>query len=90
MPTILGGLGYEGTRAQLLSVPPYAAAAVNVLLIGWIGDRTRKRGLCNIICAAVGAIGFLMLISTGNPDVQYAALFLAAVGIYVSVSGVAH
>lgn len=85
VPTILGGLGYEGTTAQLLSVPPYAAAAVNVLFIGWVGDRTRKRGICNIICAGVGATGFVMLISTGNPDVQYAALFFAAVGIYVSV-----
>lgn len=27
LPTILAGMGYSGTRAQLLSVPPYAVAA---------------------------------------------------------------
>ena len=70
VPTILGGLGYEGTTAQLMSVPPYVAAASNVLFVGWVGDKTRKRGLCNIVCASIGIVGFVMLISTANPDVQ--------------------
>lgn len=37
-------MGYKSTRAQLLSVPPYAVAAVVTITVGFIADRTRMRG----------------------------------------------
>ena len=40
LPTIVEELGYESTTANLLSVPPYAAAAVLTVAIGWYADRT--------------------------------------------------
>lgn len=86
LPTILGGMGYKGTKLQLLSVPPYAVAATMTILIGYIADRTRQRGLCNMFSATLAIIGFTMLISTGNPHIQYAGTFLGAAGIYPTVS----
>jgi hypothetical protein len=44
LPTIIAGLGYTSTKANLLSVPPYAVAAVVTVLVGWIADRTQQRG----------------------------------------------
>jgi MFS family permease len=44
LPTIIKGMGYKNTHAQLLSVPPYAVAAVMTITIGYIADRTGKRG----------------------------------------------
>jgi sugar phosphate permease len=85
LPTILAGLGHAGTQAQLLSVPPYACAAVVTVFIGWLADRTRCRGYCNMGAGLLGAIGFVMLISTPNPHVQYAGTFLAAMGIYPTI-----
>jgi len=85
LPTILRGMGYKGTRAQLLSVPPYACAATATILIGWIGDRTRKRGLLNIITVSIGIVGFCMLIGSPSPRIQYAGTFLGAVGIYPTI-----
>ncbi|KAJ4370709.1 hypothetical protein N0V83_005230 [Neocucurbitaria cava] len=82
LPTILQQLGYTSTRANLLSVPPYAVAAVCTVLVGWIADRTKQRGLCNIIMALFGIIGFSMLLGSGTPGVQYAGTFLGAIGIY--------
>ena len=38
-------MGYKNVHAQLLSVPPYAVAAVMTIFIGFLADRTRKRGL---------------------------------------------
>jgi len=69
-----------------LSVPPYAAAAALTVAIGWIADKTKKRGICNLVVSAIGCVGFAMLLATTNPKVQYAATFLGAMGIYPTVS----
>jgi MFS-type transporter involved in bile tolerance (Atg22 family) len=66
----------------LLSVPPYACAAVFTIVIGAIADRTQKRGLINVFVSLLGITGFIMLIASQNPHVKYAGTFLAALGIY--------
>ena len=80
LPSIVEEMGYSSTKAQLLSVPPYAAAAIVTIMIGWIADRTRQRGLCNICVAILGIVGYAMLLGSGKPGVQYAGTFLAAIG----------
>lgn len=98
IPTIIKNLGYTNTRAQLLTVPPYAVAAVVTVFVGWIADKTQKRGkldpsehlychlrtlgIINMFMALFGVAGFVMLISTDNPNVQYAGVFIGALGIY--------
>lgn len=78
-------LGYQSTKAQLLSVPPYALAAVMTIFIGYIADRTQQRGLCNIGVSMIGIVGFAMLLSGASPGVQYAGTFLGALGIYPTI-----
>lgn len=114
LPTILAGMGYSGTRAQLLSVPPYAVAACKhsewqkkanlfgllryisltsypsvksgmTIFIGWLADRTRQRGLCNIFVVLLAIIGFTLLLASQNPQIQYAGTFLGAAGIYPTI-----
>ncbi|KAK5077705.1 hypothetical protein LTR24_009404 [Lithohypha guttulata] len=85
LPTILVGMGYAGTRAQLLSVPPYACAAVLTIFVGWVADRTRMRGYCNMVTVTFGIVGFCMLIGSTEPRIQYAGTFLGAMGIYPAV-----
>ncbi|KAI9755033.1 MAG: TIM23 complex component [Chaenotheca gracillima] len=82
LPSIISQLGYTATTAQLLTVPPYAAAAVLTISVGFIADRTHQRGLCNIGVSLIGAAGFIMLLASSNPHVQYAGTFLGAMGIY--------
>jgi len=86
LPTIIKQLGYTSTRANLLSVPPYAAAAIMTITVGWYADRTRKRGLCNIVMALLGMMGFAMLIGSQKPGVKYAGTFLGAMGIYPTIA----
>jgi len=60
----------------LLTVPPYAAAAILTITIGYIADRTHQRGLCNIAVSILGMIGFSMLLAGTTPGVRYAGTFL--------------
>ncbi|KAF2015710.1 MFS nicotinic acid transporter-like protein Tna1 [Aaosphaeria arxii CBS 175.79] len=86
LPTIIRGLGYTSTTANLLSVPPYALAAIVTVGIGWLADRTRQRGWCNIGVSVFGIVGFAMLLGSETPGVQYAGTFLGAVGIYPCIA----
>lgn len=92
LPSIVSELGWSGpdgkdvVRSQLMSVPPYVAAALLTVVVGFIADKTRQRGLCNMAVSAVGIAGFAMLLGSTNPMVQYAGTFLGAAGIYPCIS----
>jgi hypothetical protein len=79
-------MGYKGTTAQLMSVPPYACAAAVTVFVGWLADRTKWRGYCNMVVSFTGCVGFAMLLGSTNVRVQYAGTFLGAMGIYPTVS----
>ncbi|KAH9833360.1 pantothenate transporter liz1 [Teratosphaeria destructans] len=83
LPTIISELGYHNhTTANLLSVPPYAFAAVLTITIGWLADRTKQRGWYNIGMSLFGVVGFSMLLGSTDPHVKYAGTFLGALGIF--------
>ncbi|RFU35009.1 hypothetical protein B7463_g1318, partial [Scytalidium lignicola] len=86
LPTIVAEMGYTSTKAQLLSVPPYACAAVLTIAVGFYADRTRRRGLCNIVVSLLGVAGFAMLLGSQKPHVKYAGTFLGALGIYPCIA----
>jgi sugar phosphate permease len=86
LPTIINQLGYTATKANLLTVPPYAAAAIMTISVGWYADRTKRRGLSNIVMSLLGITGFIMLIASQKPGVKYAGTFLGAMGIYPTIA----
>lgn len=86
LPTIVQQLGYTSTKAQLLSVPPYAVACLMTIFIGWVADRTGERGLCNIGMSLFGIAGFSILLASEDPLVKYAGVFLGALGIYPTIA----
>ncbi|KAI1005552.1 hypothetical protein K3495_g2665 [Podosphaera aphanis] len=88
LPSIINELGYSSTKAQLLSAAPYVAGSLVTLLIGWLGDRTHQRGLCNIFIACLGIIGFTLLLTFHSPHVRYAGTFFGAMGTYPCVSNI--
>ncbi|KAL2868771.1 major facilitator superfamily domain-containing protein [Aspergillus lucknowensis] len=83
VPTIINQLKIH---AQLLSVPPYAAAAIMTVAIGFIADRTRQRGICNILVSILGITGFSMLLGAKSAGARYAGTFLGAMGIYPAIA----
>ena len=86
VPSIINELGYTSTRANLLSVPPYALAAILTIAAGWYADRTQRRGLVNIVVSVSGIVGFSMLLGSNTAGVKYAGTFLGAAGIYPCIA----
>ena len=77
LPTIIAGLGtYNQIESQLLTIPPYAAATVLTVIVGFVSDRTQRRALCNMCTSLLGIIGFAMLVGAQNASTRYAGTFL--------------
>ncbi|KAF8136566.1 major facilitator superfamily domain-containing protein [Boletus edulis] len=81
-PTIVAGLGYVGNLAQLMSVPPFAAAFVCSMVSALVSDRYHCRGWTAIFFSILEVIGFSMFYASESPHVRYGSLFFSIVGAY--------
>jgi len=68
-----------------MSVPPYVVGCIATITGGALADRSQKRGPYMMFFCVVALAGFIMLISTKNPHVQYAGTFFIVSGIYPNV-----
>lgn len=86
LPTIIKSFGYTNAKAQLLTVPPYALAAIAMMVASYISDRIQSRGLIMSSMLTIGAIGYLLLlVVSGNQGVRYFAIFLCCAGTYTTI-----
>ncbi|KAJ3741154.1 MFS transporter [Lentinula detonsa] len=84
LPTIVAGLGYTGSAAQLHTVPPYVPAVVLTVIIAFLSDRLRWRGPFILICLPIAIVGYIIAITAKTNTGRYAAVFLMATGVYPS------
>ncbi|TFK39914.1 major facilitator superfamily domain-containing protein [Crucibulum laeve] len=83
-PSILVGLGYTASRAQLMSVPPFAAGFVVTMLTSLFSDKYGHRGYSAMVASILCTIGFAMYFKSRNLHVQYGSLFFSIAGINCS------
>lgn len=84
LPTIVSGLGYQSIQAQLLTVPPYAAAFFFTIGTGWHSDLKNMRAPYLLAFNGLAMIGYILLLVHINNGVSYFATFLVAVGLFTS------
>jgi MFS family permease len=86
LPTIVKSLGYSNADAQLYTVPPYACAAVFMILTSFLSDRTRCRGLFVSGVMMTSCIGWIiLLVVTNNQHARYFATFLLVMGSFAAI-----
>lgn len=85
LPSIINQLGYKANRANLLSIPVYVVACLVTTSVAYYADRSKRRGLINIVVLSVGGIGYIMLTVSKSAGLSYAATYLAACGIYSAI-----
>jgi sugar phosphate permease len=86
LPTIVKNMGYTNNQSQLMTVPPYVLGCIATISVGYYADRSKQRGFSMIGCCIVAIVGFVLLIATSRPHVQYAGTFFAVAGIYPNVA----
>ncbi|THV00707.1 MFS general substrate transporter [Dendrothele bispora CBS 962.96] len=86
LPTILQDtLGYSAANSQLMTVPPYAVAAVVLTMFSWFSDRYQTRGIPIAIASSIGAIGYLLNLVSTNGHVRYFGVFCITSGTYTGI-----
>nr|AAX07640.1 transporter-like protein [Pyricularia grisea] len=85
-PSIIASYGYSPIQTQLHSVPPWVAAFGMSMLFAVASDRMRHRWGFAVFAILVAIAGFSILLGVhNNTDVQYAGLFLIAMGAYTAM-----
>ncbi|WWC64311.1 uncharacterized protein I303_106921 [Kwoniella dejecticola CBS 10117] len=85
IPTIMNNLGFTAAVSQAMSAPPYAFAAICLVVLGWFSERVRQRMLTFILPAIMAWIGTLICLLTVAHKhlvaLTYVGVVLAAGGL---------
>ncbi|KAK0435393.1 MFS transporter [Armillaria borealis] len=60
VPTIVSGLGYDGRDAQLLAVPPLAAAFIASVGLSAVADRYQAWSMCTLVSFVLAGTTFIV------------------------------
>ena len=86
LPTIITGLGYTSTQAQLLSIPPYVVAFITTMSVAVLAERTKRRAPFIIGGSTVALVGYIILISSHWPGLSYAGTIIVTAGMFPSTA----
>ncbi|KAJ4355059.1 hypothetical protein N0V95_003277 [Ascochyta clinopodiicola] len=85
-PTILKGLGYTATQAQVHSIPVYVVGAVFSVIFAYMSEYLQRRYYFYILGWAVLASGLAVeIVYPANPKVRYMGMFFIACGCYLAM-----
>ncbi|KAF2196647.1 MFS general substrate transporter [Delitschia confertaspora ATCC 74209] len=85
-PTILRGLGYTATQAQVHTIPVYLVGCVFSVFFAYLSERFRRRYLFFLFGFTVLAIGLIVEITyPAAPGVRYMGLFFMASGAFLAM-----
>ncbi|KEY74775.1 hypothetical protein S7711_06673 [Stachybotrys chartarum IBT 7711] len=93
MPSILRGMGYEASSAQLMTIPPYMIGAVSAYTFAVFADRYSWRYPFIVGPQICVVVSFIILVATAaNGDdfiaLRYFAVCFACFGMYPILPGV--
>ncbi|XHG00935.1 hypothetical protein AWENTII_004343 [Aspergillus wentii] len=90
-PVIVESLGvFSPIETQLHTVPIWAVTFGLALIVAYISDLIRHRYAMAVFCAAVSIVGYSILFSVheDNVNVRYGALFMAIAGAAILMPGI--
>lgn len=73
LPLLVEGMGYGGTQSNLMSVPPFAASIVLLMLFSSLSDRIGDRSAVIIGSFTTAAGAAVVMAAVENSSVRYAA-----------------
>ncbi|KAH6862884.1 hypothetical protein AA0119_g8730 [Alternaria tenuissima] len=85
-PTILKGLGYTATQAQVHTIPVYLVGAAFSVIFAYMSEWLNRRYLFYVLGWAVLASGLIVeIVYPTNPKVRYMGMFFIASGCYLAM-----
>jgi sugar phosphate permease len=82
LPSIISGMQYTSTTAQLFTVPPNIAGFITVIIAAYYSDKVKFRGPFIAAGTVIGMCGYVMLLASDRNPVKYAGTFFIAIGVF--------
>ncbi|OAA58437.1 Major facilitator superfamily domain, general substrate transporter [Niveomyces insectorum RCEF 264] len=84
LPSLLHGMGFEGVRVQLMTVPVYAWATISFFGIAWLADRFQKRGPFLLFALLCAVLGYAIMLGTDNSTARFVSVFILATSVFTT------
>ncbi|PIL28032.1 MFS general substrate transporter [Ganoderma sinense ZZ0214-1] len=81
LPTIINGMGFSSTNAQILTIPPNIAGCIFTLCASYLSDKRQFRGPFILALCPVAILGYALLLATRTLAAQYIGSVLVLGGI---------
>ncbi|KAI8800996.1 major facilitator superfamily domain-containing protein [Cladochytrium replicatum] len=88
LPTINRGLGFVAIQAQAMSAPPFIAACIASIVVGYTSDKFRDRSLHLIGGLIFASISFWCLAFVRNNAANYFLTIMATMSLYGSIPAI--
>lgn len=89
LPLLIERMKYEGTTAELLTLPIYFAACIGSILFAVVSDKVGLRAPILIFCFIMTLAGFILIVVSRVRDtrhsVAFSGLFVAALGAFGAI-----
>ncbi|KAK3695680.1 major facilitator superfamily domain-containing protein [Podospora appendiculata] len=82
LPSIIAGMKYTSTTAQLFTVPPNMLGFLVVILTAHLSDKVKSRGVFILGGTLLGIVGYVMLLVSDRNAVKYAGTFFIGAGVF--------
>ncbi|KAK3667341.1 hypothetical protein LTR22_001857 [Elasticomyces elasticus] len=83
MPLIVQGMGYSGIQATLMSVPPFVAGTIGLLIIVYSSDHFRERSMHTVGGMSLGIIGLIVMATSTDTQLCYGFAHVCMAGVFV-------
>jgi len=77
-------MDYSGTKATLMSTPPFVVGVVGLLILVYSSDRFRERSLHTVFGMMLGLIGCLVMVLSDNPRLRYGFTHVCLSGVFAA------
>ncbi|GAB5586146.1 hypothetical protein Unana1_01046 [Umbelopsis nana] len=84
LPTFIQSMGFPALTSQLLTIPPYVAAFISILVASHTADRTMQRGVHVFVLCGIAAFGYV-LVFIPSIWAKYIGTMLTGMGIYGAI-----
>ena len=84
-PTIILSFGFDVVDSQLLSAPPYVAAAIFIVATSYLSDHLKLRGPFILLGSSMQAIGWILQLACKTTAPRYFGLYLICMGAFGSI-----
>ncbi|KAL2816750.1 major facilitator superfamily domain-containing protein [Aspergillus granulosus] len=87
LPTIIDESGFasDPNQVQLWTVIPYAVAAGLTVVVAFLSDRLKLRGVIMLFTLPIAIAGYAAIGNISDAQIKYGMTFLMATGMYASV-----